>query len=149
VPPAEWRRHDVLGEWLAETTGETPVAAAEPATALDALVELQLVEQERREAEARLESGRNAAKHAFAVRAAAALAGLEETMDAYAQLWLGLSRLGIAQVAPLGTVLDAGDLDPVRHEIVGEQGARSYVVRSAGIEIDGEVVRRARVESQG
>src|SRR5205823_1054823 len=98
-------------------------------------------------AEARLQAGRLAARRAFLARTARALAELEQTADTYVQLWRGLGRLGIKQIAALGEQIDSAELDPSRHELVGSNGARRYIVRSAGVEIDGEVIRRARLEA--
>jgi hypothetical protein len=97
--------------------------------------------------EQRLEAGRSAARQAFVSGAKRPLEDLEQTADTYIQLWLGLARLGISQVAALGERIDAGQIDPARHEILGEEAQRSYVVRSGGLAIEGEVVQRARVEA--
>ena len=147
VPPQAWREHDVLGEWLIEALGEASATdASGPATGADALVLLQSVERERQDAEDRLRAGRTEARHALVAKAAAALEDLEQTADTYVQLWLGLGRLGVRQIAALGEQMRASELDPSRHELVGGAEGETYVVRSAGVEVDGAVVRRARVE---
>ena len=146
-PPDSWREHAVLGGWLADVMGETTAVAAVPSTAADALIALQRTENERREAEDRLRAGRAAARHSFVDGVNASLDDLEQTVDTYVQLWLALGRLGIQQIAALGQILAADELDPSRHELVSDAGAASYVVRSGGVEIEGEVVRRARVEA--
>jgi hypothetical protein len=146
TPPDRWFEHDVLGPWLAEACGQEPEPG--PAAApQQALIALQQAARQQREAEERLRAGRSAARHEFVARATAALDDLEQTADSYVQLWQGLSGLGIRQVATLGHTLAPDVLDPDRHEIVGDPSAASYVVRSAGIEVEGVVVRRARVEA--
>jgi hypothetical protein len=146
-PPVEWREHQVLGGWLADATDGPVLAPASVApTGGSALVALQEIERERREAEARLQEGRTAARHAFVAGAATALDDLEQAADTYTQLWLGLGRLGIRQVAALGQIVAAEELDPARHELIGDPAATTYVVRSGGVRIEDDIVRRARLE---
>ena len=144
--PEEWRSHSALGEWLAATIDDSPTNGT-ASNGEHPLIELQQAERDRRAAEAQLSAGRNAARHAFVTAAAKALEQLEETTDAYVQLWQGLAQLGISQISALGEVLHAEELDPERHEIVGEARADSYVVRSAGIVVGDDVVQRAQVEA--
>ena len=41
------------------------------------------------------------------------LSDIEETFDAYIQLWIGLERLGVSRVAALGQIIPASDIDLV------------------------------------
>jgi len=144
-PPAEWFQHPALGEWLAESDRQ-PTSAQE-VTGVQLILALQQIERERRAAEARLDAGRIDARRTFAMAASKVFGDLEQTADAYIQLWLGLGRLGIRQVAALGQVLASDELDTLRHEIVGEGRGGRYVVRSSGLVVGDEVLRRARVEA--
>jgi hypothetical protein len=148
VPPVEWGEHAALGSWLraAISEGGDGESSAE-LSPVQALSVLQRVHQELRVADDRLQASRTAARTAFVAQAQSAFDDLELTMDTWVQLWRGLAELGIAQVAALGEVLAAEELDPRRHEIVGSGRGASYIVRSAGIDISGEIVRRARVEA--
>ena len=144
-PPVGWRDHPNLGDWLVQATDGPSTASVAPSGG-SALLALQEIEHERRGAEARLQEGRTAARHAFVAGAATALDDLEQAADTYTQLWLGLGRLGIRRVAALGQIVAAEELDAVRHELIGDAAATTYVVRSGGVEIEGEIVRRARLE---
>jgi hypothetical protein len=144
-PPAGWREHAALGEWFRSVVDGTsgPAGDDDP----HPLIRLQEIERARRRAEAQLSAGRAAARRAFIADAAEPLRDLEETVDSYVQLWLGLARIGIKQIAALGEVLSREEIDPERHEVVESRAASIYVVRSQGIAVEGEVVRRARLEA--
>lgn len=146
--PARWTSHQVLGGWLREALGEAPSTGITDSG--DALTRLAEVEAARREMEQRLHDARLAAREAFAVAASVPLDHLEQTADAYVQLWLGLSRLGIRQIAALGQLMQRDELDPNRHELVGDDTGEStvlFVVRSAGLAVGDRIVRRARLEA--
>lgn len=144
-PSEAWREHPVLGEWLdfilSESSREVVPSTGSP------LERLQSVERFRREAEAQLSEGRRAAKQSFVREGRSALEDLEDNMDAYLQLWLALRRVGISQVAALGSVLRADELETAKHAVIETTSAERYVVRSAGVMVDDEVIERARVEA--
>jgi hypothetical protein len=146
VFPDPWKDHPALGDWLQlALDGTTGVRGAGDEVHL--LVRLQRVERDKRAAEDKVSAGLAVARRAFVLEAARPLEHLEETFDAYVQLWRGLARLGIRQVAALGQVLSQLEIDPEQHEVIESRAAESYVVRSSGVAIDEEIVRRARVEA--
>ena len=57
-----------------------------------------------------------------------------------------LSHLGVSQVAPLGAQLTNEEVDATRHEIISPTPAARYIVRSAGLMVDGDVLVKARLE---
>src|SRR5262249_49410470 len=71
---------------------------------------------------------------------------IEALIDSYAQLWHGFAHLGFRQIASLGATLTPEEIDPDRHQVVGEINASSFVVRSPGIEVDDQPIVRARLE---
>jgi hypothetical protein len=72
---------------------------------------------------------------------------LEGVVYGYFRLRAILADAGWRQIAPaLGDSLSHADLDPARHEVRHNEDADRFVVRSLGIEIDGEPVVRAVVE---
>ena len=148
-----WYDDPALGEWLlsleldgrAARAGQdgkpsTPLAALEHARGLNAEVETARSKTERLLHEAKL---------AFVGESSRAFEDLELAIDGYIQLWHALSGMGISQVAALGSVVDLEEIDPRRHEIVGDPSSARFVVRAAGIAVDGEVVSKARIEGIG
>jgi hypothetical protein len=151
-PPIEWRTHSALGEWLRTTqldrgaVGPDDGVSVDRATLATAFRLAQAAEERLAAARDQLERLRHSVKEDLARAAAGVFDEIDALIDSYAQLWQGLSLLGIQQIAPLGLVIDREDLEPRRHEIVGDATAIRFVVRSPGVVIDGEVAARARVE---
>jgi hypothetical protein len=74
---------------------------------------------------------------------------LEGIVFGYFRLRALLGEAGWCQVeASLGDTISDVHLDPSRHDIRGAEGATQYVVRSLGIQVDGQAVVRAIVEGQ-
>lgn len=144
VVPDEWVGHPILGSWISSRQNVASTQDADPTGVLSAY---QRAARELRETEERLAASRDSARRAFVSAADSALANLEETLDAYVQLWLGLERLGIRRVATPGAVVAATDLEPERFEIVGDARVNRYIVRLGGVIVGDEVIRRARVEA--
>ncbi len=151
-PSPQWIEHSVLGEWLraVQLQGDRarPVEGEPPDLAMlatafrlarDANSRLRAIRDD-------LDSQRHSVKEQVARVATGVFDEIDALIDSYAQLWHGFSKLGIRQIAPLGLVVAREDLDPNRHQIVGEASADHFLVRSPGVEIDGEVQVRARLE---
>jgi hypothetical protein len=151
-PPAAWLAHAALGEWLRAQQLDGSVAGSAPddvvdAAALAATFRIAQDAAERlRAAREQLERQRHNVKEEVARAAADVFAEIDALVDSYAQLWQGFSRLGIQQIAPPGLLITRDELEPTRHEVVGDGDVSRFVVRSPGLEVDGEVVVRARVE---
>jgi hypothetical protein len=146
--PDAWPGHETLGEWLTDLLRAGPDAAGEQSTStpLDTLLTARARAGELAELGERTTSLEHEAKLAFVSECRAVFDDLELAIDGYVQLWRALAGLGIAQVEPLGAIVERGTLDPTRHEIVGDANGNTYVVRAAGIAVDGEVVAPARIE---
>jgi hypothetical protein len=144
-PPAGWSEHPIVGQWMAALSS-IPDSAG-PGDPLEQLGALERAATELRAAEARLAESRTAARKSFMGLAEPAFADLDETFDAYIQFWIGLERLGIGRVSALGQVIAASELDPNRHEVIGDVRADRYIVRFAGVVVGDEIIRRARVEA--
>jgi hypothetical protein len=144
--PVAWSQHPIVGQWMSGLSADR--GAKEEDAPLDSLFALERTASELRAIEARLAASRTAARSAFVASAEPVLSDIEETFDAYVQLWLGLEGLGIARVAALGQIIPSSEIDPQRHEIIGDVRTERYVVRFAGVIVGDEIVRRARVEAR-
>lgn len=149
-PPAQWFDHPALGAWLRGLVGSPPGSAAAETASPDGLatgfrraVEACEARVSAREALARQ---RQAVVAELARAASSVFDEIDALIDSYAQLWHGLSRIGMRQIAPLGVVLERDDVDSELHEVVGEPDRSRFVVRSPGLEVEGMVIARARVE---
>jgi hypothetical protein len=139
-----WLDHRQLGSWLREFTGDESGPVTEPGQVLRRLREARATKDAAASAATRVQ---HSAKLSFVDKVSTAFADLERTIDGYVQLWQRLGRLGIAQVAPLGAQLTTDELDPERHELIGDDAeATAWVVRSAGLVIDQQVITKARLE---
>lgn len=143
-PPDKWRAHPLVGQWVEQTSDAHMPVERDPT---GTLIDLQNTADAVRELEAKLADAREAARRVFVATAEPALIDLEQTMDAYVQLWLGLDRIGVRRIGAPGAVLDASALDPASFEVVGDAAASRYVVRSGGVRVGDDVLRRARVEA--
>jgi hypothetical protein len=83
----------------------------------------------------------------FAQSAAPVFAEIDGLVDAYTQLWRGLAKLGVEQIAPLGSAIARDQLVPELHEVVGEADPVAYVVREPGLRVGDRVIQRARIEA--
>jgi hypothetical protein len=92
-----------------------------------------------------LAGAERAARIAVAEASVATLAEVGALVDAYEQLLRAFADLGIAPAAPIGGELAPTELDSRLHKIAGEASSR-YVVREAGLVVDGEVLVPAIVE---
>jgi hypothetical protein len=151
IPPAEWLEHPALGEWLRalglrSTGAPTEDAAVDAATLATSLRLAQEASSALEAARVELDRQRHAEKESMMRVAAPVFEEIDALIDSYTQLWQGLGRLGIDQVAPLGTMIAPEAVNPARHEIVAVPKASRFVVRSPGVVIDGDVVVRARLE---
>jgi hypothetical protein len=150
---AEWLEHRALGEWLRRRqiqSGPGDVGGGFDLPTLRTALRLA------RDSRAQVEAARNevalqehVVKEALAHGALRVFEELDLLMDSYAQLWHGLSKVGIRRIAPLGAVLLRAEIEPDRHEIVGEAKGDRFVVRTSGIEVDDRVLVPARVEAAG
>jgi hypothetical protein len=139
-----WLDHRQLGSWLREFADEDSGPVAEPSQTLRRLREARAARDAAAEVASRVQ---HSAKLSFVDKVSTAFADLERTIDGYVQLWQRLGRLGIDQVAPLGAQLAPDELDPERHELIGDdEEATTWVVRSAGLVIDQQVITKARLE---
>jgi hypothetical protein len=146
----EWYENSALGSWLRTIVPSGSSLSSDIEAGQSDSLDL-LRRARRLAAEVDLVSSstkrlRHDAKLSFLAASKQAFDDLELAVDGYVQLWNALSVLGIAQVAPLGTVVESDHLDPGQYEIVGEGGSDRYIVRSAGTVIDGEVVVKALIE---
>ena len=138
-----WLSHAQFGMWLSGIV--SPALSSAASNPLTELAELRSM-LTRTQAEAA--DLRHEARLAYVSDVREGLDHLELTIDGYVQLWRRLSRLGIAQIAALGEVVQREDLDPNRHDVLGDSASDRFVVRSAGVEVDGEVVIKARMEAE-
>jgi hypothetical protein len=146
-----WLEDDRLGEWLATIHGVDAVASSrtgESTSSIAALERARQTAEVARTTRSRLERLQFDAKKAFVERTLPAFDDLELAIDGYIQLWQALGQLGVSQVAPLGASVSREDIDPDRHELVSEAPGERYVVRSAGIVVDGAVLVKARLEPE-
>ena len=147
--PADWYEHRALGEWL---TSERPAIGA-GGVATDArglageLQRAQVASFELTRIEDELSNLRHGAKLSLARSVAPRLREIELVVDGYVQLWQGLSRKGMRQVAAPGSRIARAEFDTHRHQLVGDAGSDVFVVRSGGIEVDGLVLTRASLEA--
>jgi hypothetical protein len=141
-----WLEHPQFGAWVAEVL--SPAGDTTHGSASDPITELAV--QRRRLAEALEQAAdlRHEARVAYIAEVRQGLDDLELTIDGYVQLWRRLARLGISQIAALGELIPREHIDPDRHELVGTATADLLVVRSAGVQVDGEVVIKARLEAE-
>jgi hypothetical protein len=142
----EWLSHPQFGAWLAgitESGGRPTYADNSKSVAELARLTNQLLRMEAEAADLRHE-----ARLAYVADVRQGLDHLELTIDGYVQLWRRLSRLGISQIAALGEIVHRDDLDPDRHNVLGDSPSGRFVVRSSGVQVDGEVVIKARMEAE-
>jgi hypothetical protein len=148
-PPAAWFDHPALGDWLHGLQLQTdalPGKGTDEASLVVAIRLTQAATESRDAARTQLERLHGTVKEAVARSAGPLFDEIDALIDSYAQLWHGLAQLGIRQIAPLGVNIARENIDIDRHEIVDDAAAISYVVRAPGLEIDGEVLVRARLE---
>lgn len=144
-PPDEWLTNPLIAQWV---KASSPALESEvSATAETALTALQRLGAAVRDTELRLADARLSARRSFFAATEPAFSDLDDAEDAYTQLWLGLSRLGIERVAAPGSVIGAEEVDADRVEIVGDARGSRYVVRFGGVIVGEDVLRRARVEA--
>jgi hypothetical protein len=144
-PSPGWYDDSALGSWLRSAVAGP--AQDEPSGPLEVLHGLRRLRVQVDTARADASRIRHDAKQAFLAETKDAFADLEMTIDGYIQLWNALGALGISQVAALGAVIERQHLDSQRHEIVGEAEGECFVVRGAGLLVDGEVITKAQVEA--
>lgn len=148
--PSAWLEHPALGDWLraVELQADRAPSDDEPdAATLHAAFKLAHQAREARNAaQYELDQQRHTVKEAVARDAGPLFEEIDALIDSYAQLWHGFARLGIRQIAPLGLVITRDGVDADRHEIVGEADAATFIVRTPGVEVDGDVLARARLE---
>ena len=145
VDPA-WLSHPQLGDWLAgiAASGGRPTDSESS----NPVVELARLTKQLLRVEAEAADLRHEARLAYVADVRQGLDHLELTIDGYVQLWRRLARLGISQIAALGEIVRRDDLDPDRHEVLGDSQSDHFVVRSSGVAVDGEVVAKARMEAE-
>jgi hypothetical protein len=151
VIPSDWFDHPALGQWLRELTGVPRTGGADADNAgSETLVAAFRKAREARSAleaaQAALAEQRQSVVATLARAASGVFDEIDALIDSYAQLWHELARIGLRQIAPLGQTIAADQIDPDRHEIVGARDRAQFVVRAPGLEVDGRVIARARLE---
>ena len=142
-----WLGHPALGEWLRSLHEDSGPPDEADVELEPLLARAQTVEAALALTRAELERQQHTVKVSLGQAASSVLDEIAVLFDSYMQLWRGLSRLGLQEAAPLGSVVPADDVDPDRHQIVGEKDRGRFLVRAPGLEVDGDVVVRARLEA--
>jgi hypothetical protein len=149
VPVPQWYEDAALGVWLGsrDAAGGSAAVSGETSDPLETLSHLRDLGAQVEKLRADVGRIKHDAKLAFVSETSDAFADLETAIGGYVQLWNALAGLGISQVEALGASLERQALDPQRHEIVGAESGERFVVRTAGLVVDGEVVTKAKVEA--
>ncbi len=151
VIPSGWFEHPALGQWLQEVAGVPSAGGSESDSARsealgDAFRRARDAHRTLEEARAALAEQRQAVVAGLARAASGVFDEIDALIDSYAQLWHELARVGMRQIAPLGLTIASEEIDPDRHEIVGARDRPRFVVRTPGLEVEGRVIARARLE---
>lgn len=151
VIPSNWFDHPALGQWLREVAGLAsaggPDSDSAGSEALGAAFRrARDAHRALAGAQAALAEQRQAVVAGIARAASGVFDEIDALIDSYAQLWHELARVGMRQIAPLGLTIASEEIDPDRHEIVGARDRPRFVVRTPGLEVEGRVIARARLE---
>jgi hypothetical protein len=149
--PDSWYEDAELGAWVATITEleGRDFQQHKAVTPIETLERAQRLQAELDAARSATDRISHEAKRSFLDQSADAFHDLELTIDGYVQLWNALGKMGISQVAALGSVIDRDQIDPTRHHIVAESEADRFLVRRAGVVVDGEVVTKSQIEGLG